>query len=141
MELMRFRGPFRALAVVAIALLAPQGPASPVHGEIAAHAAAPSQPQQQPPSVPDAKPDTKTPASPSNSAAAPSSAVTIDHGGPPQPKSLTAKAIDKVKDVAKSASDIFSRVPCMPPKGGLQSLGSLPRVANRLVAGQPVVIV
>src|SRR5262245_61940806 len=106
MELMRFRAPFRALAVVAIALLAPQGPASPVHGEIAAHAAAPSQPQPQPPSVPDAKAsdakasdakasdakasDVKAPASPSNSATAPSSAATIDHGGPPQPKSLTA---------------------------------------------------
>src|SRR3984885_16300362 len=34
-----------------------------------------------------------------------------------QPKSLTDKAIEKVKQVAKSASDIFSRVPCLPPKG------------------------
>ena len=59
----------------------------------------------------------------------------------PPPKTLTAKAIDKVKQVAKSASDIFSRVPCMPPKGGAQSLGSLPHVANKLIAGQPVVII
>src|ERR1700748_2827352 len=29
-----------------------------------------------------------------------------------QPKSLTTKAIEKVKQAAKSASDIFSRVPC-----------------------------
>ena len=57
------------------------------------------------------------------------------------PRTLTATAIDKVKQVAKSASDIFSRVPCSPPKGGVQSLGSLPHVANRLIAGQPVVIV
>jgi lysophospholipase L1-like esterase len=59
----------------------------------------------------------------------------------PPPKTLTAKAIDKVKQVAKSASDIFSRVPCLPPKGGVQALGSLPHVANKLIAGQPVVII
>ncbi len=57
------------------------------------------------------------------------------------PKSLTSKAIDKVKEVAKSASDIFSRVPCLPPKGGAQSMGSLPHVATKLAAGKPVVIV
>jgi lysophospholipase L1-like esterase len=136
MELMRFRGPFRALAVVAIALLAPQGPASPVHGEIANHATAPSQPQQPP-----LGPDTKAAPSQTNSAAVPASAATLDHGGPPQPKSLTAKAIDKVKDVAKSASDVFNRVPCLPPKGGLKSMGSLPHVAKKLAAGQPVVII
>jgi lysophospholipase L1-like esterase len=67
-------------------------------------------------------------------------APTIDHGGPPQ-KSFTAKAIDKVKEVAKSAGDIFSRVPCMPPKGGARAMGSLPHVARKLALGQPVVIV
>jgi hypothetical protein len=41
----------------------------------------------------------------------------------------------------KSAGDIFSRVPCLPPKGGSKSMGSLPHVASKLVAGQPVVIV
>src|SRR6185312_4131919 len=41
---------------------------------------------------------------------------------PPAQKTLTAKAIDKVKQVAKSASDVFSRVPCLPPKAGAQSL-------------------
>jgi lysophospholipase L1-like esterase len=46
-----------------------------------------------------------------------------------------------VRQVAKSASDIFSRVPCSPPKGGVQSLGSLPHVASKLVEGKPVVIV
>ena len=60
---------------------------------------------------------------------------------PAQSKSLTEKAIDKVKQVAKSAGDIFSRVPCLPPKGLARSLGSLPRVAHKLAAGQPVVIV
>jgi lysophospholipase L1-like esterase len=58
-----------------------------------------------------------------------------------QPKSLTATAIDKVRAAAKSASDIFSRVPCLPPKGGAQSLGSLPHVAKKLADGKPVVII
>jgi lysophospholipase L1-like esterase len=63
-----------------------------------------------------------------------------DAGAPAQPKSLAAKAIDKVKEVAKSANDIFSRVPCLPPKG-TNTVGSLPRVAGKLASGQPVVIV
>jgi lysophospholipase L1-like esterase len=70
-----------------------------------------------------------------------STAATADPSNPAQPKSLTTKAIDTVKQVAKSASDIFSRVPCLPPKGGVKSMGSLPRVAARLAAGKPVVIV
>jgi lysophospholipase L1-like esterase len=56
-------------------------------------------------------------------------------------KSLASKAIEKVKEVAKTASDIFNRVPCLPPKGGVKSMGSLPHVANKLAAGQPVVII
>jgi lysophospholipase L1-like esterase len=59
----------------------------------------------------------------------------------PQQKSLTTKAIEKVKEVAKSASDIFSRVPCLPPKGEPNPVGSLPHVASKLAAGEPVVIV
>jgi lysophospholipase L1-like esterase len=59
----------------------------------------------------------------------------------PAQKGVAARAIDKVKQVAKSASDIFSRVPCLPPKGGNKAMGSLPHVAARLVAGQPVVII
>ena len=59
----------------------------------------------------------------------------------PAAKGITGKAIDKVKEVAKSASDIFSRVPCQPPKGANKTMGSLPHVASRLVAGDPVVIV
>jgi hypothetical protein len=34
---------------------------------------------------------------------------------PAAQKGITGKAIDKVKEVAKSAGDIFSRVPCLPP--------------------------
>jgi lysophospholipase L1-like esterase len=58
-----------------------------------------------------------------------------------QPKSLTAKAVDTVKQVAKSASDIFNRVPCLPPKGGAKMSGTLPHVASKLASGKPVVIV
>ena len=67
--------------------------------------------------------------------------ASVDQANPPQQKSLTDKAIDKVKQVAISASDIFSRVPCLPPKGAAKSMGSLPRVAGKLAAGEPVVIV
>jgi len=56
-------------------------------------------------------------------------------------KSLTEKAVEKVKQVAKSAGDILSRVPCLPPKDGARSMGSLPHVAGKLAAGQPVVII
>ncbi len=58
-----------------------------------------------------------------------------------QAKSLSATAIDKMRAAAKSASDVFSRVPCLPPKGGAQSFGSLPHVAKKLVDGEPVVII
>ncbi len=57
------------------------------------------------------------------------------------PKSLTTKAIEKVKEVAQSASDIFSRVPCLPPKGGVKPVGSLPHVAGKLASGAPVTII
>jgi lysophospholipase L1-like esterase len=67
--------------------------------------------------------------------------ASVDQANQPPQKSLTAKAVEKVKEVAKSASDIFSRVPCLPPKGGAKSMGSLPHVASKLVAGQPVVII
>jgi lysophospholipase L1-like esterase len=56
-------------------------------------------------------------------------------------RSLAARAVDRVKQAAKSASDIFNRVPCTSPKNGSKSMGSLPHVASKLVAGQPVVIV
>ncbi|THD67015.1 MAG: SGNH/GDSL hydrolase family protein [Bradyrhizobium sp.] len=64
-----------------------------------------------------------------------------DQPDPSQQKTLASRAIEKVKQVAKSAGDIFSRVPCLPPKGGVRPLGSLPHVAGKLAAGEPVVIV
>jgi lysophospholipase L1-like esterase len=56
-------------------------------------------------------------------------------------KGLAGKAIDKVKEVAKSAGDVLSRVPCRAPKGGAKSFGSLPHVAAKLADGKPVLII
>jgi lysophospholipase L1-like esterase len=78
---------------------------------------------------------------PSASVATGGNPTSVDPVGSLSKTSLTSKAIEKVKEVAKTASDIFNRVPCLPPKGGVKSMGSLPHVANKLAAGQPVVIV
>ena len=77
----------------------------------------------------------------STSGATNAGSVATDQANLSAQKSLAAKAIDKVKQVARSASDIFNRVPCLPPKAGAQPVGSLPHVASKLAAGQPVVIV
>jgi lysophospholipase L1-like esterase len=99
------------------------------------------------------KPDTVKPAIPAAEKSEGAGAATTDNAGatppanPTQPdnqgqaKSLTDKAIEKVKEAAKTASDIFSRVPCLPPKGAPRTVGSLPRVAHKLAAGEPVVII
>jgi len=65
----------------------------------------------------------------------------LDPSTPAAQRSITGKAIDKVKEVAKSATDIFSRVPCLPPKDVNKSVGSLPRVATKLASGAPVLII
>ncbi|WFU24409.1 SGNH/GDSL hydrolase family protein [Bradyrhizobium sp. CB1717] len=83
---------------------------------------------------------TQAPAQTANPAPASRSQTTVAVTSPEQ-RGITSRAIDKVKQVAKSAGDIFSRVPCLPPKGGSKTMGSLPHVAAKLVAGQPVVIV
>ncbi|WP_128928359.1 SGNH/GDSL hydrolase family protein [Bradyrhizobium guangxiense] len=80
------------------------------------------------------------PAQSADPAPAASSQTTVAARSPEQ-RGVTSRAIDKVKEVAKSTADIFSRVPCLPPKGGSKAMGSLPHVASKLVAGQPVVIV
>ena len=67
--------------------------------------------------------------------------ATVDPSGLAAQKGLAGKAIDRVKEVAKSATNIFSRVPCLPPKGGAKSMGSLPHVASKLASGQPVLII
>ena len=73
--------------------------------------------------------------------AAKPAAVETDAANPPPQPGVAAKALDKVKQVAKSASDIFHRVPCHQPTGVPNSTGSLPHVAAKLAAGKPVVIV
>ncbi|OPZ00475.1 GDSL family lipase [Bradyrhizobium sacchari] len=83
---------------------------------------------------------TQVPAQTVNPAPASPSQTTVAVSSPEQ-RGITSRAIDKVKQVAKSAGDIFSRVPCLPPKDGSKTMGSLPHVAAKLVAGQPVVIV
>jgi lysophospholipase L1-like esterase len=99
-----------------------------------------------------ATPSTLGPAPDSGAAAGTSTNGTANNASPvqaqPAPqasagpnKSLAERAVDKVKQAAKSAGDIFSRVPCLPPKGGVQPVGTLPHVAAKLAAGQPVVIV
>ncbi len=81
-------------------------------------------------------------AAPSDSAKAATSGVaSVDPANASEQKGLAGKAIDKVKEVAKSAGDILSRVPCRAPKGGAKTMGSLPHVAAKLVAGKPVVII
>jgi lysophospholipase L1-like esterase len=87
------------------------------------------------------KPEGDKPAVPTAGKPEQGNVAAVDRGTPPQPKSLTDKAIDKVKEVAKSATDIFSRVPCLPPKGNVKSFGSLPHVAGKLASGEPVVII
>jgi lysophospholipase L1-like esterase len=87
------------------------------------------------------KPDSVKPAAPTAEKTDAGNVAAVDQADLPQQRSLTDKAIDRVKQVAKSASDIFSRVPCLPPKGGAQSMGSLPHVTGKLAGGEPIVIV
>jgi lysophospholipase L1-like esterase len=137
MTLPGFSRPFCALALASLALA---GPAS-----LDAARAETAQPVQTA-AAPIASPAAAQPATPSDPSAAPavppSGAATAGNpSSPPPQKTVTARAIDTVKQAAKSAGDIFSRVPCSAPKGGVPAMGSLPHIASKLVAGLPVVIV
>jgi lysophospholipase L1-like esterase len=101
---------------------------------------APQQTAQQAALSDHAKSENRTEKKPSAESAQPQAAQTAV-ANPATQKGIAGKAIDKVKEVAKSAGDIFSRVPCASPKGVSRSMGSLPHVAGKLAAGQPVVIV
>jgi lysophospholipase L1-like esterase len=118
------------VCAVSLALLM-SASVSPLHAQAAAQQTA-----QQAALSDNAKTENKAETKPPAEGAPPAAGAS-----PAAPKGVTGKAIDKVKEVAKSAGDIFSRVPCLPPKGASKSMGSLPRVAGKLVAGQPVVIV
>ena len=95
---------------------------------------APQQTAQQAALSDTAKTDNKAEKKPSAESATPQAAPAAA-ANPAAQKGITGKAIDKVKEVAKSAGDIFSRVPCLPPKGRSKSMGSLPHVASKLVGG------
>jgi lysophospholipase L1-like esterase len=137
---MSFRRPFFGIAVIALApvaalVLLTQASMAPARAQ-AAQAAQTATLSE----------GTKSDHAKTDNATAPQTtgvgnAAAADTVDPAQQKSLATKAIEKVKQVAKSASDIFSRVPCLPPKRGATSLGSLPHVASKLASGEPVVIV
>lgn len=132
---MSFHGPFCSLAsLTALAALVLLSPAQllPARAQTAQATLSDSA------RTDSAKADSSKPSAPQ---AAGGGVAAVHPAGPPQPKSLTSKAIGKVKEVAKSASDIFNRVPCLPPKGGARKMGSLPHVASKLAAGEPVVII
>src|SRR6516164_822063 len=112
-----------AVAAVAATLLLAPASLRPAQAQATAQAT----PQAAEP-LPAPSPQTAT----TNTASQPTSA---------EQRSITARTIDKVKQVAKSAGDVFGRVPCLSPKDGAKSMGSLPHVAAKLIAGQPVVIV
>ena len=120
-----------AAAVAAVVLLTPAA-ASLAHAQA-------GQPIQQAAVSSAAKSDSAKPAASQTTGTG--NVAAVDQAGPAQPKSLAAKAIDTMKEVAKSAGDIFSRVPCLPPKGGAKSMGSLPHVAAKLASGEPVMII
>jgi lysophospholipase L1-like esterase len=137
--------PFRrttALAAVAFVLLTPA--AQPVRAQAPQQAAlsagAKTETNKTDSKAEALKPEASRPVEAPAAGAANSAKVTAVEGNPAQ-KSLTTRAIEKAKDVAKSAGEIFARVPCQSPKGVSKSMGSLPHVAKKLVAGEPVLII
>jgi len=138
MTLPGFHRPFCALVTLALALA---GPASLTSAQ--AETAQPVQTAAAPTSTPAPTQPATPPPDPPDAPAAPTSGVATsgNPSNPPQQKTIAARAVDTVKQVAKSASDIFSRVPCSAPKGGVPAMGSLPHVASKLANGLPVVIV
>jgi lysophospholipase L1-like esterase len=127
-----------AVAVAAAFVLTPAS-VLPVRAQVAQQAALSGNAKSEAANKAEApKAETSKTETPTTGAAPSGNVAAID---PAQQKSLATKAIDKVKEVAKSAGDIFSRVPCLPPKGGAQALGSLPHVAGKLASGQPVLII
>jgi lysophospholipase L1-like esterase len=119
-----------ALLAVRAASAQQEGPSSRVNAD-AAKPAAPVVEQSAPAEAAGAPAD--------NAAAAPA-ADQSQPNNPAASKSITDKAVEKLKQAAKTASDIFSRVPCLPPKGVARSF-SLPHVTHKLASGEPVVIV
>jgi lysophospholipase L1-like esterase len=124
-----------ASAVAACVLLAPLS-VQPLRAQTAQQAALSGGHKADAPKPEAAKPAENATAG----AATPATTVAVDPNTPAQ-KGVATKAIEKVKEVAKSAGEIFARVPCQSPKGTSKSMGSLPHVARKLVAGEPVLII
>src|ERR1044072_2631793 len=122
-----------AAAIAAVALLTPAA----VHAQAAQQAAVNAGAKAEAPKVEAGKSDAARPAEAPASGTAGNAAVP----GNPAQKSIAARTADKVKEAAKWAAVMFARVHSLPPKGGYQKMGSLPHVANKLVAGQPVLII
>src|SRR5580698_6406341 len=107
---MRFVRPFCRLtlfattAVAALVLLTP-ATVSPARAQTAQAAPVAQSPVPSDETKDNAKDNAKSPATTGTGTIA-----SVDQASPPAPKSLTAKAIDKVKQVAKTAGDIFGRV-------------------------------
>mgnify|MGYP001160605141 CR=1 FL=1 len=60
---------------------------------------------------------------------------------PPAKPGVTGRAIEAARSAASRAGDILTRIPCLPPKGAGAVSASLPRVARKLNAGEPITIV
>src|SRR6202790_4274296 len=135
---MSFHRPFRQIASLAVAAVAAFLLLTPA--AIPSARAQAAQAAQQAALSNNAKSDSASPPASQTTTGA-GNVAAVDQANPSPQKSLATKALEKAKEVAKSAGDIFSRVPCLPPKGGAKSMGSLPHVAGKLAAGEPVVIV
>ncbi|MBA2402563.1 MAG: SGNH/GDSL hydrolase family protein [Bradyrhizobium sp.] len=133
-----------ALAVTAMVLLTPAS-VSPVQAQTAQQQAAQQAAALSDKAKSEAAKSEATKSEATKSQAAPTTGAgnlaAVDSSNPGAQKGLAGKAIDKVKEAAKSAGDIFNRVPCLSPKGGAKKMGSLPHVAGKLAAGEPVVII
>ena len=145
MTLQGFHRPFGAFAIASLVLA---GPAllRAACAETAQPVQTATAPSATPAPAPPANPAPSQPATPPEQSASPAGSTTGtaasgNAANPPAQKTVAARAVDTVKQVAKSAGDIFNRVPCSAPKGGVPVMGSLPRVASKLVNGLPVVIV
>jgi len=126
--------PFRASTLPVVAALAAMALLTPAsaHAQTAQQAALGAKsepPKAEPPKSEPSKPDAAKSGAPTTGTAT----AATDPANPGQ-KSIAARTVDKVKD-------IFARVPCLPPKGGHKPMGSLPHVASKLIAGQPVTII
>ena len=130
-----------SLALFAVAAVALLTATAPARAQITQGAATQSAPPADSAKADNVKTDRAKPDATNAPVAQPGNVAAAGQANPPPPQTFASKTIEKVKQVAKSAADIFSRVPCLPPKGGVNPVGSLPHVAGKLASGEPVVIV